>query len=327
MRKAIFSLSIMLFACVGLIHAQTVFKKYGFNKTPLTLSQGKYNEFFTNEEVVQIGTIRLNTRTNKVIEFLEEDTTKINYKSEFSGRWLSVDPLAENTPNYSPYAYCKNNPVVYVDPDGRQSEWFFEFGPILERQAIRDGIYKDDGSFPSMQNAVQHSDRPAQAAQIEAYKQVGLFGLWEVGGAIFNVARPFFAESRILKLTGGLFKSPAVYQAINNVDKFVASSLRTYKNGSTIIGKAFQKHTSREGGVFSMLKHSGKTETQDGMKVMKEILNSDKQLIDQEVNGTKTIYDKVTGRGVNVNRQGEFGGFRELPERNVADVKKVLKND
>jgi hypothetical protein len=34
--------------------------------------------------------------------------------------WLSVDPLAEKYPNISPYAYCLNNPIIYVDPDGRK---------------------------------------------------------------------------------------------------------------------------------------------------------------------------------------------------------------
>ncbi|MFV0530908.1 MAG: RHS repeat-associated core domain-containing protein [Flavobacteriales bacterium] len=33
--------------------------------------------------------------------------------------WLSVDPLAEKYPNISPYAYVVNNPVNYIDSDGR----------------------------------------------------------------------------------------------------------------------------------------------------------------------------------------------------------------
>ena len=33
--------------------------------------------------------------------------------------WLSTDPLAEKLPFASPYAYCLNNPVNMVDPDGR----------------------------------------------------------------------------------------------------------------------------------------------------------------------------------------------------------------
>ena len=32
--------------------------------------------------------------------------------------WLSIDPLAEKFPNMSPYAFCNNNPLYYVDPTG-----------------------------------------------------------------------------------------------------------------------------------------------------------------------------------------------------------------
>ena len=33
--------------------------------------------------------------------------------------WLSVDPLSDKYPNLTPYAYCANNPIILVDPDGR----------------------------------------------------------------------------------------------------------------------------------------------------------------------------------------------------------------
>jgi RHS repeat-associated protein len=34
------------------------------------------------------------------------------------GRWFSVDPLAEEFPNMSPFNFCLNNPIHFVDPDG-----------------------------------------------------------------------------------------------------------------------------------------------------------------------------------------------------------------
>ncbi|GAB6013520.1 RHS repeat-associated core domain-containing protein, partial [Viscerimonas tarda] len=36
------------------------------------------------------------------------------------GGFTSMDPLAEKYYSISPYAYCANNPLKYVDPDGRE---------------------------------------------------------------------------------------------------------------------------------------------------------------------------------------------------------------
>jgi len=41
------------------------------------------------------------------------------YQDSKYGIWYSVDPLAEKHPNISSYVYCADNPVKYVDPDGR----------------------------------------------------------------------------------------------------------------------------------------------------------------------------------------------------------------
>jgi RHS repeat-associated protein len=51
------------------------------------------------------------------------------YQSKLS-MWLSVDPLAHKYPNMSPYAFTGNNPVMLVDPDGREIYEVAEDGSI-----------------------------------------------------------------------------------------------------------------------------------------------------------------------------------------------------
>jgi RHS repeat-associated protein len=57
------------------------------------------------------------------------------------GRFLTPDPLAEKCPWINPYAYCKNNPVKYVDPTG-ESVHLNRIGDVMaEYDDGDDGVY------------------------------------------------------------------------------------------------------------------------------------------------------------------------------------------
>ena len=59
------------------------------------------------------------------------------YNPNIGPFWLSVDPLADQYPDISPYAYCAWNPMKYVDPNGM---WFDEANEAYA-QEIEKKIY------------------------------------------------------------------------------------------------------------------------------------------------------------------------------------------
>ncbi len=63
--------------------------------------------------------------------------------------WLSVDPLADKYPSYSPYNFVLNNPVSYQDPNGMWVEdgdgnWIAQEGDGAETLAQDAGISKEE---------------------------------------------------------------------------------------------------------------------------------------------------------------------------------------
>ena len=57
---------------------------------------------------------------------MDEETGLYYYGARYMdpkiSMWLGVDPMIEKYPEISPYIYCHNNPIVLIDPDGRQSK-------------------------------------------------------------------------------------------------------------------------------------------------------------------------------------------------------------
>ena len=74
--------------------------------------------------------------------------------------WLSVDPLADKYPHLSPYAYCADNPVMLVDPDGRSTtEYRDESGNLLycTNDGLKDVIIVSDKNIPKLEQRLQYA--------------------------------------------------------------------------------------------------------------------------------------------------------------------------
>jgi RHS repeat-associated protein len=66
------------------------------------------------------------------------------YYDHVLGRFHQIDPLAEKYYAWSPYAYCHNNPVILVDPDGRDDYYTSSGMYIGTNSAKTDYIYISD---------------------------------------------------------------------------------------------------------------------------------------------------------------------------------------
>lgn len=112
------------------IQAGNPFAKFGYKAKVATLSKGKYLEVHDLDSIVTIGTTRWHVDKNKivgdiVIDSLNPDARPIG---DVAGRWFSVDPLSEEFSNWSPYNFVYNNPLNYIDPDGRSGE------PVIDKK-------------------------------------------------------------------------------------------------------------------------------------------------------------------------------------------------
>ena len=65
-------------------------------------------------------------------------------------KWDRIDPLAETNYNVSPYAYCANNPVRFIDPDGKDYDVYYDGKSFI----ISATYYTDEFSAESANNAV-----------------------------------------------------------------------------------------------------------------------------------------------------------------------------
>ena len=78
--------------------------------------------------------------------------------------WVSVDPLAEKYPHFSSYIYCADNPLKYIDPDGKVVI-IPPFAYVAYR--VLGLMFEKYGSNPEMKTVGYSMNNPLNAREVK----------------------------------------------------------------------------------------------------------------------------------------------------------------
>lgn len=107
------------------IEAGNPFSKFGYKAKVATLSKGKYLEVHDLDSIVRIGSVLFNVDKNEIVgEVVPDSINAMDNRpvGDLPSRWLSPDPLSEESRRWSPYTFTMNNPLRYNDPDGMSAK-------------------------------------------------------------------------------------------------------------------------------------------------------------------------------------------------------------
>ncbi len=164
------------------------------------------------------------------------------YQPRF-GKWLSIDPLAEEYMGISPYAYCGNDPVNRVDPDGRR---IWPVDELYKGQAPRHS--NDFGKIRSFSN------HPHGGVDIN------------IGNGNFDLGAPVYAtHSGVIVRVGVYTDNDAGGNRIKieSTDKSVATF---YMHLNSIDPKIYPGATVEEGQIIGTIGGSGRDKSGKGIK-------------------------------------------------------------
>ncbi|WP_239058223.1 hypothetical protein [Bacteroides sp. 214] len=116
MKKTSLTLLVLSFNLVLLAQNENPFKKLGYDVLTATSSKGEFTEFHDQTDIVEIGSVLYNTKNNEIVKVLGQGETTVDISSATAA--MSIDPLCEKYYWISPYAYCANNPIRFIDLRG-----------------------------------------------------------------------------------------------------------------------------------------------------------------------------------------------------------------
>lgn len=162
------------------------------------------------------------------------------------GKWLSVDPLADKYPGWSPYNYVSNNPLRLVDKDGREGDDYTAAMYANRNNLSAEGQGSFDGAFSTAINVGAAFIGGAVAIAKYGYAMGGFIAanaprLNKIGNGIINALTPggtgFNSASGVKGLNvGGLQRLNVAGQVKLGLKTATEASKTLAKGGAAVNG-------------------------------------------------------------------------------------------
>ena len=121
-----------------------------------------------------------------------------NYDASL-GRWMNIDPLANNFYEWSPYNHSYNNPIYYIDQDGRAAGGFQDDFYYDQEGNLVDRVETDQADRFFVQNggekAVHKEGTAPDGSKIREKTFEPTYDEIDLDGDIGHTARGTFAEA------------------------------------------------------------------------------------------------------------------------------------
>lgn len=129
------------------------------------------------------------------------------------GRWHAIDPSSEKYFNWSPYTYCKDNPILRIDIDGKDDYVVSKTGKLthLEGETDRDVLYTYSGNekSPKSKNSIEMSEKGLLGNMVENQREHGGYKSFGSTSNLANAANlfQFVAENTDVEWSLSVFES------------------------------------------------------------------------------------------------------------------------